>query len=75
MLASGALHLRLGAPLARIFVSWIFSAQLITPSFSAGDATFVPILVAAQYNNKRLAGFPWHLFTAPLRDPTNSNKG
>ena len=41
MLASEAPRLRLGASLARIIVSWICSAQLITPSLSAGDAPFV----------------------------------
>ena len=41
MLASEAPFLCLGASLAHIFVSWISSAQLIIPSLSAGDATFV----------------------------------
>ena len=41
MLASEAPRLRVRASLARIFVSWICSTQLITPSLSAGDATFV----------------------------------
>ena len=40
MLASEEPCLRLRASLARIFVSRIFSAQLITPSLSAGDAMF-----------------------------------
>ena len=41
MLASEAPCLRLGASLSRIFISWIGWAQLIKPSLSAGDATFV----------------------------------
>ena len=43
MLDSEAPRLRQGASLARIIVSWICSAQLITPSLSAGDATFLSI--------------------------------
>ena len=41
MLASKAPRLRLRDLLAQIFVSLICLAQLITPSLSAGDATFV----------------------------------
>ena len=42
MLASEAPRLRLGAPLARIFVSWICSELPIILSSSVRFATFVP---------------------------------
>ena len=41
MLASGAHWLRVGAPLARLFVRWICSEFSIILSLSLGIATFV----------------------------------
>ena len=45
LLASEALCLWLGASLDCIFTIWICSAELVTPSLSAGDATFIPICI------------------------------
>ena len=57
MLASEAPHLRLKPLLTCIFVSWICSAKLITPSLSAGDASFVPFFPLLNYH---LVKLPFH---------------
>ena len=53
MLASEAPRLWLGAPLARIFVSWICSASPIISSSPIGFATFVPIKVPDEHSPPR----------------------